>query len=254
MCAGFVNWAKNRVLGWWCAFPHVTQSGKNQQQVNTCDSHQFPGKYIKGRRIVCQTKRILNCNQLFWNFFPTKTVYSAAASNNKRTITFKHCHCSSFGCDVNIVSISISESHLQCPPSHQAVGWCFSISQLPLNYVDARWNLGVRLPSGVCIWITWQWVLSSDASGWAWWGEGAWHHEAGSARGSWRSQRWRFSSAEPPGRALRTSVCSLMTQPLRRWPSETLLMHQYLKKETMRFSLGASTYGWQSACHMKRGH
>lgn len=84
-------------------FSHVTQSGKHQQRVNTCDSHQFPGKYIKGRRRVCYTKTIFNCNQLLWNSLSTKIVYSTVASkqqqqqNKKKTITFKHFHCCALG-------------------------------------------------------------------------------------------------------------------------------------------------------------
>lgn len=54
--------------------------------MNTCESNHFLGKYIKHRRIVCYTKRIFICNQLLWNFFPTKSVYSTVASNNKRPL------------------------------------------------------------------------------------------------------------------------------------------------------------------------
>lgn len=97
--------------------PHVAQSGKHQQRVNTCDSHQFPGKYIKGKYIqkVSYTKRKLN---RFGITFPQRvfTVLQHPTVKENHYIQAFPLLC--LGSYSNVVSITICESHLWSSPSH----------------------------------------------------------------------------------------------------------------------------------------
>lgn len=91
-----------------CVFPHVTQSGKHQRQVNTCDSHQFPGKYID-----------IAINR-FGISFPQRVFTVLQHPNIKEHHYIQAFPLLCFGS--NAVNFTISESHLWSSPSHEPTG------------------------------------------------------------------------------------------------------------------------------------